>query len=196
MTGYIRHVRLLLGLIIILACACATERHAGRVRDSGPKPEPTVRIHEMPEKEINAVQSEGEEAPVDALSTSNEASLSIALPLTERGTNRARQASQLIRDEEHTAAQEQENLMPKKKWNRLAIPAFVAAAGTVYLGLSSVSAFAVIGAILVTLALAGISLKRIRTHEQAGKGFAFAALMIGVIATLLTALTIAYYGVE
>jgi hypothetical protein len=86
--------------------------------------------------------------------------------------------------------------MPQKKWNKLAIPSFLAAAGTVWLGLSSTSAFVLIAAILATLALAGISLKRIRTHEQAGKGFAFAALMIGVIATLLTALTIVYYGVD
>lgn len=86
--------------------------------------------------------------------------------------------------------------MPKKKWNRLAVPAFVAAAGTAYLGLTTTNVFLVIAAIAITLALAGISLKRIRTREQSGKGFAFAALMIGVIAALLTAISIGYYGVD
>ncbi len=86
--------------------------------------------------------------------------------------------------------------MPRKRWNRLAVPAFVAAAGTVYLGLSTTSAFVVIAAIVVTFTLAGIALKRIRTHEQAGKGFAFAALMIGVFAALLTAISIGFYGAE
>ena len=78
----------------------------------------------------------------------------------------------------------------------MAVPAFVAALGTVYLGLFTSGAYAVIGALPVTLVLAGISLRTIRKKEQAGKGFAFAALMIGVIAALVTALTIAYYGIE
>lgn len=90
----------------------------------------------------------------------------------------------------------QENLMPKKRWNRLAIPALVAALGTICLGLFTSSTYAVLGGIFVTLLLAGISLRRIRLHEEGGKGFAFAALMIGVIAAVVTALTIASYGLD
>ncbi|MBK9176052.1 MAG: hypothetical protein IPM46_06880 [Flavobacteriales bacterium] len=92
--------------------------------------------------------------------------------------------------------QQEENLMPRKRWNKLAVPAFIAALGTVYLGLFTSGTYAVIGALLVTFVLAGFSLRTIRKKEQAGKGFAFAALMIGVIAALVTALTIVYYGIE
>lgn len=92
--------------------------------------------------------------------------------------------------------EDQENLMPKKRWNRLAIPALLAALGTICLGLFTSSTYAVLGSIFVTLLLAGISLRRIRLHEEGGKGFAFAALMIGVIAAVVTALTIASYGLD
>ena len=45
-----------------------------------------------------------------------------------------------------------------------------------------------------TLIVAGISLKRIRKREQAGKGFALIALVVGIIALLLTGVAIAVYG--
>ena len=88
-----------------------------------------------------------------------------------------------------------ENLMPRKRWNALAVPAFVVGLGTVALGFGS-SIWLLIAGIVVTLVLAGLSMRGIRRREQAGKGFAFGAIMIGVIAALLTAISIAWYGID
>jgi hypothetical protein len=88
-----------------------------------------------------------------------------------------------------------ENLMPRKKWNALAVPAFVVGLGTVALGFGS-SIWLLIAGIVFTLVLAGLSMRGIRRREQAGKGFAFGAIMIGVIAALLTAISIAWYGID
>ena len=74
--------------------------------------------------------------------------------------------------------QEQVDTMPKKRWNRLAIPAFVLALLTVFLALFTVSTTAVILVAAATIVLAGISLKQIRREEQAGKGFALAAVVV------------------
>ena len=84
--------------------------------------------------------------------------------------------------------------MPKKRWNQLAIPAFILALFTIYLGLFTLGTTAVIVAAVITIVVAGISLRHIRKREQAGKGFALAALMIGLIAALVTAITIAVVG--
>ncbi len=91
--------------------------------------------------------------------------------------------------------EEEENLMPRKKLNALAIPALVMALVTVGLGFSQ-NLWLLVGAIVVTLVLVALSMRRIRRYEQGGKGFAFAALMIGVLAALLTALSIARYGID
>jgi lysylphosphatidylglycerol synthetase-like protein (DUF2156 family) len=90
--------------------------------------------------------------------------------------------------------QEQVDTMPKKRWNRLAIPAFVLALLTVFLALFTVSTTAVILVAAATIVLAGVSLKQIRREEQAGKGFALAALIIGLIAALITAISIIVVG--
>lgn len=90
---------------------------------------------------------------------------------------------------------EDENIMPSKRWNGLAIPAFLAGLATIALGFST-NLPALAGAVVLTLVLAGWSIARIRRREQAGKGFAMAALLIGVFAGLLTAIAIARYGVE
>ena len=87
-----------------------------------------------------------------------------------------------------------EDLMPKKRWNQLAIPAFILALFTIYLGLFTLGTTAVIVAAVITIVVAGISLRHIRKREQAGKGFALAALIIGLIAALVTAITIAVVG--
>ncbi len=92
-------------------------------------------------------------------------------------------ATKMVKDQDP-----QENLMPKKRWNKFAIPAFIAALGTLYLGLFTVSTLAVIGAILVTFILAGISLRQIRKRDEAGKGFALAALMLALLAAMATAM--------
>lgn len=90
--------------------------------------------------------------------------------------------------------QEQVDSMPKKRWNRLAIPAFVLALLTVFLALFTVSTTAVILVAAATIILAGVSLKQIRREEQAGKGLALAALIIGLIAALITAISIIVVG--
>lgn len=87
---------------------------------------------------------------------------------------------------------EQAEELPKR-WNRLAIPAFVAALGAIALGFG-MSLWALAGAVALTLALAAWSLVRIRRREEAGKGFALAALIIGTIAALITAISLIAYG--
>ncbi len=92
-----------------------------------------------------------------------------------------------ISDRAHNGAQQQQEI-PKKKWNKFAIPAFLAALATLYLGFFGTSTIAVIIALGVTFILSGISLRQIRSRDEAGKGFALAALMIGVIAAVATAI--------
>ena len=89
---------------------------------------------------------------------------------------------------------DQEDLMPRKRWNRLAVPAFVVSLGAVALALFTTSTIAVIAALVVALVLAGISIRQIRWREEAGKGFAMAALMIAVIAAIATAMVTAVVG--
>jgi hypothetical protein len=95
-----------------------------------------------------------------------------------------------------TQGSEQENLMPTKKWNHWAIPAFVAAGTAVGLGFATTSTLAVLIAVVVAIALAAIALRRGRSHELAGKGFALAALMIGMITAIALAISIAAFGFE
>lgn len=90
--------------------------------------------------------------------------------------------------------QEQVDTVPRKRWNRLAIPAFVLALVTIFLALFTLSTTAVILVAAGTIVLAGVSLKQIRREEQAGKGFALAALIIGLIAALITAISIIVVG--
>lgn len=87
-----------------------------------------------------------------------------------------------------------ENVVPKKKWNRLAIPTLVLALGTIALALFTTSTTAVILAAVTTLVVGGISLRQIRKREEAGKGFALVGLILGLIATLITAMAIAVVG--
>lgn len=189
-------MRLLLALSLFTGCAAL--RDGARIRSSGPET-PALARQEAVAAPLNgqanapAVTSETVTAPATTVPM---ASLDARSPVPSGGALIAPRATSgyLVPTSPEESAQE--NLMPKKEWNRLAVPAFIAAAGTVYLGLTTTSAFVVIAAILVTLTLAGIALKRIRTHRQSGKGFAFAALMIGVFAALLTAISIGFYGVE
>lgn len=88
----------------------------------------------------------------------------------------------------------QEDLMPRKRWNRLAVPAFVVSLGAVALALFTTSTIAVIAALVVAMVLAGISIRQIRWREEGGKGFAMAALMIAVIAAIVTAMVTAVVG--
>lgn len=94
-----------------------------------------------------------------------------------------------------TAVQEEdENLMPRKKLNFLAIPAFVFALGALGLGLFTTSTIAVIVAAVLAILLAGLSIRRIRSREQGGKGFALMALLLGLLALLATAIAVAVVG--
>lgn len=83
-----------------------------------------------------------------------------------------------------------ENVVPRKEWNKLAVPAFVLALLTVAAGFTLTHVGVVALAVLATIIVAAVSLKQIRRREQAGKGFALIALIIGLIAALFTALVV------
>lgn len=75
---------------------------------------------------------------------------------------------------------------PKARWNPWAIPAFLLALGTVAFAILGTSALVVVLAVVATLVLAAIAVRKGRTYEWRGKGFAIAALMIGSLAALVT----------
>ena len=75
---------------------------------------------------------------------------------------------------------------PKPRWNPLAIPAFLLALGTVAYAILGTSELVVVLAVVATLILASIAVRKGRTYEWRGKGFAVAALMIGALAGLIT----------
>ncbi len=75
---------------------------------------------------------------------------------------------------------------PKPRWNPLAIPAFLLALGTVAYAILGTSELMVVLAVVATLVLAAIAVRKGRTYEWRGKGFAVAALMIGALAGLIT----------
>lgn len=72
------------------------------------------------------------------------------------------------------------------KWNPWAVPAFVVALGTVAYALLGTSELIVVAAVVLTLVLASIAVRKGRTNEWRGKGFAVAALMIGALGALIT----------
>lgn len=75
---------------------------------------------------------------------------------------------------------------PKPRWNPWAVPAFVVALGTVAYAILGTSELIVVLAVIATLVLASIAVRKGRTFEWRGKGFAIAALMIGALAGLIT----------
>lgn len=75
---------------------------------------------------------------------------------------------------------------PEPRWNPLAIPAFLLALGTVAYAILGTSELVVVLAVVATLVLASIAVRKGRTYEWRGKGFAVAALMIGALAGLIT----------
>ncbi len=92
------------------------------------------------------------------------------------------------------AQDEPENLMPKKRWNWMGVVALLLAAGTVTLGFSPLGTSAVLLAAGFTALVAGLTLRRIRKREQAGKGFALIALLIAFLALVITGVSIAVLG--
>ncbi len=84
--------------------------------------------------------------------------------------------------------------MPKKRWNWMGVVALLLAAGTVTLGFSPLGTSAVLLAAGFTALVAGLTLRRIRKREQAGKGFALIALLIAFLALVITGVSIAVLG--
>jgi len=75
---------------------------------------------------------------------------------------------------------------PQARWNPWALPAFAVALGTVACAILGTSELLVVLAVIATLVLASIAVRKGRTFEWRGKGFAIAALMIGALAGLIT----------
>jgi len=84
--------------------------------------------------------------------------------------------------------------MPRKRWNWMGVVAFLMAGGTVFLGFSALGTTAVLLSAGLTALVAGLTLRRIRKHEQAGKGFALIALLIAFLALVVTGVSIAVLG--
>lgn len=75
---------------------------------------------------------------------------------------------------------------PSRRWNPWAVPAFVVALGTVAYALLGTSELIAVLAVIITVVMASIAVRQGRTNEWRGKGFAVAALMIGVLGALVT----------
>ena len=84
--------------------------------------------------------------------------------------------------------------MPKKKWNVLAVPVFVIALGAVALGFLTTSVPAVLITAVVAVVLGAIALRRIRSHDEAGKGFALIGFIIGLVTLFFAGLAIISAG--
>lgn len=122
--------------------------------------------------------------------TASTAPVRIAHPLSRPHLLRA-----VILPESITATQDgEENLMPKKKWNVLAVPVFVLALGSLTLGFLTTSTLAVLLAAVVTVALGAITLRHIRSHDEAGKGFALIGFIIGLFVLLFVGISTATTG--
>ncbi len=87
-----------------------------------------------------------------------------------------------------------DNIMPRKRFNALAIPALLFVLAGVVLAFVTNSGWLVAGALVIGLVLAAISLRRIRSREQSGKGFPLVALILGTMAALITAMVIIRTG--
>lgn len=79
---------------------------------------------------------------------------------------------------------------PKARWNPWAVPAFALALGTVAYAILGTSNVVAVLAVLATLVLASIAVRKGRTNEWRGKGFAIAALMIGTLSALITLIAV------
>ena len=84
----------------------------------------------------------------------------------------------------------QEDLMPKKEWNKLAIPVFALGMGSMAVGLLTTSTAAALGVAVAAVVLGAIALKHIRAKDQAGKGFALIGFILGIFALFFTAIVL------
>ncbi|MEX1132875.1 MAG: DUF4190 domain-containing protein [Flavobacteriales bacterium] len=87
-----------------------------------------------------------------------------------------------------------DNIMPRKRFNVLAIPALLFVLAGILLAFITNSGWLVAGSLVIGLVLAAISLRRIRSREQSGKGFALIAMILGVMAALITTMVIIRTG--
>jgi hypothetical protein len=71
---------------------------------------------------------------------------------------------------------------PKAKWNPWACSAFVLALSTVAYAILGTSEAIAVLALVLTLVVASIAVRRGRTYEWRGKGFAITALLVGCLA--------------
>lgn len=72
------------------------------------------------------------------------------------------------------------------RWNPWAVPAFLIALGTVACAVLGTSEWLVVAAVVATVVMATMAVRKGRMNEWSGKGFAVAALMIGALAGLIT----------
>lgn len=192
-------------LLAILLGACASERRAGgdglfgqrkhrlhlgnEVASSGT-------VERDPADRLEQITPSAEEASGEPIAARPPEQAPVADASLVAGPNDVHWSAEAPVRTEPVPVPDQENLMPKKKWNHWAIPAFVVALGTALLGFGTTSSLAVLIGVVLALALAGIALRRGRAHELAGKGFALAALMIAMLTAIALAITIAAYGFE
>lgn len=87
-----------------------------------------------------------------------------------------------------------DNIMPRKRFNVLAIPALLFVLAGIAMAFLTNSGWLVSGTLVIGLVLAAISLRRIRSQEQSGKAFALIAMIMGVMAALITAMVIIRTG--
>lgn len=87
-----------------------------------------------------------------------------------------------------------DNIMPRKRFNVFAIPALLFVLTGIVLAFVTNSGWLVAGALVAGIVLAAISLRRIRSQEQSGKAFALIAMILGVMAALITTMVIIRTG--
>ena len=83
---------------------------------------------------------------------------------------------------------------PTKQFNPWALPAFALALGTIAYGILGTSNIIIVIAVVLTLLVASIALKKGRTNEWTGKGFAVSAMIIGCLSALITVIALLQGG--
>ena len=213
----VHQVGFLLAVCIVLITACSTDRHVvtgGLIQKRKYRPgwhmdldfrnDQPSNTHRSTAIRLMARNSANTRAVIDvferplAFAKDREpitASIAPVRPMRTRASMRhqVREVLTPLRKAD-SALDGEENLMPKKKWNMLAVPVLVLALGTVALAFLVPSTLAVLVAGALTVVLGAISLRHIRSHDEAGKGFALTGFIIALFALLFTGISIAAYG--
>jgi hypothetical protein len=105
-------------------------------------------------------------------------------------------APERIRERSHNAVADRdpENIMPRKRLDGWAIPAFLLVLAGIASAFLTNSGLLVAVLLVLGIVLAAISLRRMRSDERSGKGFALFALVAGTMAALITAMVIVRSG--